>query len=147
MFIRALALLAVLLTAGCQSARFYTQAIGGQWQIISERETITKVIREEPPDSSLTEKLQLVQEVIAFAETNLALPADRQYRAYVDLKRPYVVWNVEATPEFSLESKSWWYPFVGSLEYQGYFKKQMAVDYAKQLKEEGYDVFVGGIPA
>lgn len=147
MFFRAAILTAVMLGTGCQSTRFYTQAIGGQWEIISERETITKVIREEPPNSPLTDKLRLVQGIIAFAQTNLALPAERQYQAYVDLKRRYVVWNVEATPEFSLDSKSWWYPVVGSLEYQGYFKKKQAVDYAKRLREEGYDVFVGGVPA
>lgn len=127
--------------------RFYTQAIGGQWEIISERETITKVIREEPDDSDLTTKLELVQAILRFAETNLALPAGGQYQAYVDLNRPFVVWNVEATPEFSLESKSWWYPFVGSLEYQGYFKRDIAMAYANKLKTEGYDTFVGAVPA
>jgi len=147
MFIRAGILIAVLLGTGCQSMRFYRQAVAGQWEIISERETITKIIREEPSDSRLTPKLKLTQAIIRFAETNLNLPAGLQYQAYVDLKRPYVVWNVEATPEFSLESKSWWYPIVGRLEYQGYFREQMALDYAGQLRSEGYDVFVGGVSA
>jgi predicted aminopeptidase len=147
MFFRGLILLAALVGCGCQPARFYTQAIGGQWEIISGRETVTKIIREEPPTSRLRSQLELVQQLRAFAATNLALPAGRQYEAYVDLKRPYVVWNVEATPEFSFESKSWWYPFVGRLEYQGYFRKELAVDYAAKLRAAGLDVFIGGVNA
>jgi predicted aminopeptidase len=65
----------------------------------------------------------------------------------VDLHRPFVVWSVEAAPEFSLEPKAWWYPFVGSLEYRGYFSEQSARDYAARLQHKGYDVYVGGVEA
>jgi predicted aminopeptidase len=58
-----------------------------------------------------------------------------------------VVWNVEAAPEFSLEPKSWWYPFVGSLDYRGYFSESGATNYAAWLEKKGYDVCVGGVEA
>ncbi len=63
------------------------------------------------------------------------------------MHRPFVVWNVEAAPEFSLEPKSWWYPLVGSLEYRGYFSKQGAQKYGAWLQAKGYDVYVGGVTA
>jgi predicted aminopeptidase len=63
------------------------------------------------------------------------------------LDRAYVVWNVFAAPEFSLEPKSWWYPIVGRLEYQGYFREDLAVDYARRLRARGMDVHVGGVDA
>ncbi len=144
---RGLILVAALLSCGCQSTRFYTQAIGGQWEIISKRETVSKIIREAPAESRLKSQLELVQRLREFARTHLHLPAGKQYEAYVDLERPFVVWNVEATPEFSFESKSWWYPFVGRLEYQGYFKKDLAVNYARKLQADGLDVFIGGVDA
>ena len=72
---------------------------------------------------------------------------DGHYEKYADVHRPFVVWNVEAAPEFSLEPKTWWYPFVGSLEYRGYFSERGAQKYAARLQKKGYDVYVGGVTA
>src|SRR5207253_9039726 len=66
---------------------------------------------------------------------------------YVDVHRPFVVWNVEAAPEFSLEPKSWWYPLLGRLDYRGYFSKKAAQKYSDWLTRKGYDVFMGGVEA
>lgn len=38
-------------------------------------------------------------------------------------------------------------PLVGRLKYQGYFQREAALAYAGRLREEGFDVFVGGITA
>ena len=95
----------------------------------------------------LKERLELLVDLRAFANHDLKLPVDGHYRKYVDVHRPFVVWNVEAAPEFSLEPKSWWYPLLGSLEYRGYFSKQGATNYATYLRKQGYDVSVGGVEA
>jgi predicted aminopeptidase len=89
----------------------------------------------------------LLENLREFAKTNLALPVDNHYLKYVDVHRPFVVWNVEAASEFSMEPKSWWYPLVGSLEYRGYFSKSGATNYAAMLRRKGYDVTVGGVTA
>jgi predicted aminopeptidase len=83
----------------------------------------------------------------SFAEKDLKLSVDGHYQKYVDVHRPFVVWNVEAALEFSLEPKTWWYPFAGSLEYRGYFSEQGARGYAARLQKQGYDVYVGGVEA
>jgi predicted aminopeptidase len=57
------------------------------------------------------------------------------------------LWVVNAAPEFSLELKSWWYPFVGQFEGRGFFNKQQAKDLANELRRQGYDVVVSGAPA
>jgi predicted aminopeptidase len=54
---------------------------------------------------------------------------------------------VEAAPEFSLEPRTWWYPFVGSLEYHGYFSERSARNYAARVQKKGCDVYVGGVTA
>ena len=72
---------------------------------------------------------------------------DGHYRKYVDVHRPFVVWNVEAAPEFSMEPKSWWYPLVGSLDYRGYFSERGAQRYGRWLEKKGYDVYIGGVEA
>jgi predicted aminopeptidase len=62
---------------------------------------------------------------------------------YVD----YVVWNVFAAPEFSLEPKTWCFPVAGCVAYRGYFDEQDAQRKAARLREDGFDVAVGGVPA
>jgi predicted aminopeptidase len=139
--------LALVASSACQTTRFYTQAIGGQWQLLSQKQPIPEVIGHTPETSPLREQLQLAQEIVAFAESELGLPVKGAYQDYVDLDRRYVVWNVQAAPEFSLESRTWWYPIVGSLEYRGYFKEELAIEHAERLKRDGEDVHVGGVAA
>jgi predicted aminopeptidase len=133
--------------AGCQTLSFYGQAIKGQYQIVAHRKSIEKLIADPHTPPRLKEQLALVQNLCSFAQTNLKLPAEGQYRKYVDLQRPYVVWNVQAAAPFSLQPKTWWYPLVGSLEYHGYFSERGATNYARQLQAKGYEVNVDGVEA
>ncbi len=140
-------LLAVLATTGCQSLGYYGQAIKGQYEIVARQESIEKLLADPHTPAPLKAKLQLVESLRAFAAKDLKLPVDGHYQKYADVRRRFVVWNVEAAPEFSLEPKSWWYPIVGSLEYRGYFSERGATNYAARLRKKGYDVYVGGVQA
>jgi predicted aminopeptidase len=142
----ALGLLLVALS-GCQTFSFYRQAIKGQYQLLAHQEKIDKLIADPQTPARLKQKLQLLERLRLFAEKDLKLPVNGHYKKYVDVHRPFVVWNVEAAPEFSMVPKGWWYPLVGRLEYRGYFSEQAARDYAERLKKKGYDVFVGGVEA
>lgn len=148
---KALTVLALILVviglSGCETLRFYKQAVKGQYQLIAGKQSIDKLLTNSQTELRLKKQLQLVQNLRAFAERDLKLPVDDHYRKYVDVHRPYVVWNVEAAPQFSMEPKSWWYPLVGSLEYRGYFSERAAQHYAGKLKKKGYDVYVGGASA
>ena len=148
---RALALIgftaAAVAATGCETARYYGQAIGGQWELVSRKQPIADLVRDAPDTCPLRERLQKVQAILAFAESRLGLPVDGAYSDYVDLGRPYVVWNVLAAPEFSLQARTWWYPIVGSLEYRGYFDKDLAVEHAERLRRNGEDAYVGGVAA
>jgi predicted aminopeptidase len=136
-----------LVITGCRTFGFYRQAIKGQYQIVTSQEKIETLIAEPQTPVRLKEKLVLVQKLRAFASADLRLPVDGHYQKYVDIHRPFVVWNVEAAPEFSLEPKTWWYPFVGRLDYRGYFAEPGATNYAQALRERGYDISVGGVAA
>src|SRR6266481_6272700 len=137
----------LLAVSGCQTLSFYKQAIKGQYQLLAHRQPIEKLIADPQTESRLKQKLELLQKLRAFADHDLKLPVDGHYSKYVDVHRPFVVWNVEAAPEFSMEPKSWWYPLVGSLEYRGYFSEENANKYAAWLRSKGYDVYVGGVEA
>ncbi len=133
--------------SGCETVSFYKQAIKGQYQLFAGQEPIDKLIANPQTEPKLKKQLELLHDLRTFADKELKLPVDNHYRKYVDVHRPYVVWNVEAAPQLSMEPKSWWYPLVGSLEYRGYFSKSAAQHYGETLRKKGYDVYIGGASA
>jgi predicted aminopeptidase len=135
------------LITGCGSMGYYRQAISGQYEILGRREPIESVLARTNTSPALREKLQLVLSLRKFAEHELSLQTDGHYAKYADLGRRYVVWNVYAAPEFSLEPKKWWYPVVGKLKYRGFFSEKDARECGAKLAREGYDVYVGGVDA
>src|SRR5262249_37643748 len=147
-WLAAVLLLAIVAAvAGCQTLGYYGQAMKGQYQIFAHRQPIGKLIANTNPPLRLRQQLELLQKLRAFAAGELKLPVDDHYLKYTDVHRPYVVWNVQAAPQFSLEPKSWWYPVVGSLEYRGYFSESGATNCAGRLARKGYDVYVDGVEA
>src|SRR5437773_522045 len=137
----------ILIMSGCRTLSFYGQAIKGQYQLLAHRQPIEKLVADSNTPARLKSQLELLQNLRAFAGKELKLPVDGHYTKYVDVHRRFVVWNVEAAPEFSMEPKTWWYPLVGSLSYRGYFSERSATNYGAALHHKGYDVFVGGASA
>jgi predicted aminopeptidase len=138
--------LAVLLS-GCSSVGYYAQAVKGHCQIVSRQKSCEKLLASTNTPPELKARLQLAADLCAYANRELGLPAKGAYTRYANLERPYVVWNVYAAPEFSLTARTWWYPFVGSLDYRGYFNEAMARSYADKLAKRGSDVYVEGVEA
>ena len=142
-----LAIVATVLLSSCQALQFYGQAITGQISILNQRRPVREVMDDPASPEDLKEKLALVLEICEFAQNDLFLPAGGNFRNYIDLGRPYVVWSVFAAPELSLTPRKWCYPIVGCMTYQGYFSKESARDYGRRLARQGYDVYVGGVSA
>lgn len=133
--------------AGCRTADYYGQAMSGQMEIWRKQVPVEEILAAGDEEVEVRRKLVLIQDLRVFANESLGLPAGDDYTKYADLGREHVVWNVIAAPEFSLESKSYWYPVVGSLEYRGFFKEEAADAFAGELVAQGYDVYVGGVDA
>jgi len=108
---------ACALLVGCGTP-YLMQAAGGEWHVLHERVPI--------------------DEVIADPHTPPAVG---------DIGRQYVVWNVVAAPQFSVEPKRWCFPVAGCVAYRGYFHEQSARDFALALEAQGFDVAVDGVPA
>jgi len=133
------------LFSGCQTLSYYRQAIAGQYQILSHQKAIRELIEDPATSPDLKAKFQLVLKLRQFAENEMHLPANGHYLKYVDLHRPYVVWNVYAAPALSLEPKTWWFPIVGRASYRGYFSEKNAQKYGQKMERENLDVYVSGI--
>ncbi len=139
----------ILLTnlIGCSSLSYYSQAVAGQTALLWHRKDIALIISDPDTDESIKKKLQLVTNLLEYAEDSLGFPVGDTYSSYVETGKPYIVWNVFAAPEFSLQMETFCYPIAGCVSYRGYFDENRANQYAATLKDEGYDVFVGGVAA
>ena len=140
-------MLVSLAVYGCESARYYSQAIQGQVRILQARRPISEILTDPESPAFLRERLTHILAVRQFAENELKLPAKNHYLTYVDLKRPYVVWNVVAAPEFSLAPKTWCYPVVGCAAYRGYFDAGQLAAYAGELRQQRFDTYIASVPA
>ena len=137
----------LVIVSGCESMRYYSQAVAGQLSLISKRQDINDVINDNKTDALLKQRLQQVQNMRLFAEKTLLLPVGDSYSSYVDIERDYVVWNVYAAQELSLKPKTWCFPITGCIAYRGYFSLEPARKKARELKDQGYDVQLGGVRA
>ncbi|RJG08111.1 aminopeptidase [Noviherbaspirillum cavernae] len=135
------------LTVGCAQLGYFVQAAHGQFSLLSEARPIDEWLANPAVGDKLKDKLAKVKEIRKFAAQELALPDNDSYTTYADLKRQYVLWNVVATPELSLEPRQWCFPVAGCVNYRGYYSKDEAQAYAKELRREHFDVQVGGVPA
>jgi len=57
------------------------------------------------------------------------------------------VWNVFATPAYSIKAINHCFPIAGCVAYRGYFSQAEATREADRLRAQGNDVSVGGVPA
>jgi predicted aminopeptidase len=133
--------------AGCDSLAYYRQAIGGQLEILEAARPVDAWLADPATPDDLRARLDLARRIRDFASRELGLPDNKSYRSYAELGRPFVVWNVFAAPEFSVDPKQDCFPFTGCVSYRGFFSEQDARRHAARLKSQGYDVYVGGVPA
>jgi predicted aminopeptidase len=131
----------------CSSIGYYSQSIEGHLDILHAARPIDDWLDDPATPEALRQRLERVRAIRRFAAHDLGLPDNSSYTTYADLKRPYAVWNVFATPELSLQLRQWCFPVVGCVSYRGYYLKADADLYAQALRENGDDVYVGGVPA
>jgi predicted aminopeptidase len=136
-----------LLLSGCETVAYYSQAVGGQWQLWRQRQPIEQLLVDSRTDAQLKQRLSRVKAIRQFASERLLLPDNDSYRYYTDLERPYVVWNVVAAEAFSVQPVQWCFPIAGCVSYRGYFTEQAAMNYADKLAGQGYDTYVAGVAA
>ena len=135
--------LVVISSGGC----YLLQSAQGQLSLMSKREPIAGVIDKPSTPPALRAQLEAVRTIRDFAIHELRLPDNGSYRSYADVGRPYVVWNVVAAPEFSVDAKEWCYPVVGCVAYRGYFSEQRARRFGAQMRSHGLDITVDGVAA
>ncbi|WP_062386346.1 aminopeptidase [Pseudomonas abietaniphila] len=146
-FRRGVPMLAILLLSGCSSLSYYTQLASGQLALLRAREPVSEIVADPQRDPKLRERLLKSQQAREFASQHLHLPDNQSYRLFADIHRPYVVWNVFATGEFSLDPVTHCFPIAGCVAYRGYYDQNAARGEAALQKLDGKDVYVSGVEA
>lgn len=138
---------AILGLSSCYSFGYYAQSVTGELELLAKRRPIASLVKTSRTPPELKRKLATVLRLRAFATEELGLPDNPSYLSYAHIDRKFVVWNVFATPEFSLGPVKWCFPLIGCTSYLGYFSEDRARVSASELAEQGHDVYVGGVTA
>ena len=128
--------LGYLVRAGC-----------GQADILWKRRPIRQVLGDPAVAPSVKARLEHVLEVQKFARSGLHLRPGTSYTLYSDIGRDAAAYNVSAAPELGLKPHTWWFPFVGTVPYLGFFTKEEAISKAMELQKEGLETAVSSVSA
>ena len=142
-----LAAAAVCLGSGCASLGYYAQAANGHLQLLGAARPVADWTADPATSEPLRQRLRLSQRMRDFAVSDLLLPDNDSYRRYADLKRSAAVWNVMAAPELGLTLKTWCFPVLGCVGYRGFYGREAADALATELRGQGLETLVYGVPA
>lgn len=134
-------------TSGCSSLGYIGQSVAGHLDLMRRARPVDQWLADDGTPEPLKRRLALTQRMRDFAVRELHLPDNASYTRYADIGRPAVVWNVVATPELSLQLKTWCFPVMGCVGYRGYFDKAGADALAAELRAQALEVDVYGVPA
>ena len=103
----------VCISPGSCQISYLSQAVAGHLRIMGAAKPIEKILKKDTLDPGLRDKLQMVLDVHVFAVRVLALPDNKSYTRYSPIRDEYPGWNVFCAPEFSIQPKTWCFPFAG----------------------------------
>ncbi len=145
---RRLSLLTLLLfsPSGCLTLAYITQAAAGQQDLNRRARDIEPLVAQRRVDARTRRLLSQVAVIKRFGEAH-GLSATNNYRKYVRVDPPALVWVVSASDPLSFRSKSWSFPLVGSFTYLGWFHLKDAKRFAASLSRMNLDVDLRGSSA
>ncbi|MES2801472.1 MAG: aminopeptidase [Bdellovibrionota bacterium] len=135
-----------LLLSSCQLG-YYMKSARNQFSMMASRIPVDEALEKMPLTETQKNKLRLSQQAREFAFHDLHLKQTKNYDSYIDLKRPYVTWVVNAAYKWEMKNYQWSYPVVGDMPYKGFFSEEEAKEEAAGLEKEGLDTNVRGVSA
>ncbi|MBK6263616.1 aminopeptidase [Marivirga sp. S37H4] len=112
----------------------------GQWKVINEAEPLNFYLNDKAVPDSVKYKIHLVNDIKNYAKQYLEMPVEGQYDKMFDQKGKDILWVITASLPYKLESYHWEFPFLGKVEYKGFFDEAKALHLKKELQAKGYDV-------
>lgn len=139
--------LATVAVSSSLSGCYVIKQGAGQAQLLLSRTPVEKVVALPETTQEAKDKLALINEAKVYAEQTIGLRETKNYQEFVKLDRDAVSYVVSAAPPDKLEAYTWWFPIIGAVPYKGYFDRAEAVALQDELKGQGYDTILRGVPA
>ena len=136
-----LTLLSAALLAGC-SPVYVFKAAAGQARLLVHRRSIQRTVDDPKTSVELRAKLRVVLDARDFGFDVMGLKRRSDFSTWTPIDRECVTFLAEAAPRLSLEPYQWYFPFIGSFPYKGYFKQADAEAEAQAMERRGYDATV-----
>jgi predicted aminopeptidase len=136
----ALALLLYLLLA--PTGRYLVRAGWEEAKILARRRAIADLIEDPATPAPTRDKLRLVLAARAFAQDSIGLRTRKSFTTYSQLQHDTLVLVLSGAYRDRLESHTWWFPIVGRVPYKGFFDFRAARAAAKQLNDDGLDIYL-----
>ena len=138
----------IILLNACSPKYIYKASVQ-QIEILTKREKISDVLKENDKtkfSSEEFEKLKLVLEVRDFSQT-IGLKPKNSYLYYTKLDKENLGYLLMASKKDAFALKTWWFPIVGSVPYKGFTTLEDAKKEAFKLENKDYEVFIRPITA
>ena len=117
----------------------------GAWEeakILSRRQPISEIVADPRTPNDVRSKLKVVLAARQYARDTLKLKTKDSFTTYSRLDHDTLVLVVSAAYRDTLKPYTWWFPIVGTVPYKGYFDFNAAKRDAKNLFDDGFDVYV-----
>ena len=116
----------------------------GQIHIVRNARPVEEVLADATVPDSVKTKLELVQEIRAFAFDSIGLSPNKNYTTFYDQKGQRLIYVVTASKPFAMEPHLWHFPVLGNVPYKGFFDPEKAKAEYFRLRAQGLDADIGG---
>ena len=134
--------LGVLWLISAPTACYLSRGAWEEAKILSRRQPIAEVIQRPATPNDVRQKLKVVLAARQYAKDSLKLRAKDSFTTYSRLDHDTLVLVVSAAYRDTLKPYTWWFPIVGRVPYKGYFDFAAAQRDARELYDDGFDVYV-----
>ncbi|MBU0639110.1 MAG: aminopeptidase [Planctomycetes bacterium] len=135
------------LAGGCAEVRYLSIVAAGELDVLLNSRPIEDVLTGESLTDEQTRRLELIVAAREFARARLSLEVGDSYSTFHDTHGQTLAYNLSAARQDSLTPKSWWFPFVGEIDYLGFFSLAEGEQAEAWLKREGYDTALRAVDA
>ena len=130
---------ASVLASTC-NACYVARSTWFQAELLLAREPIESVRASGELTPAQLEKLDLIRDVKDYGGSIGLLATENYERIAWSWDR--TIWNLSACEPLSFESKTWWFPVVGTVPYLGFFRRKDANKWLNTLADKGLDVYL-----
>jgi predicted aminopeptidase len=131
--------LIVLSSCNIRLVNYGIAQLKGQLHIVCKARPIEDVLNDSSVPDSLKAKLVLVGEVKKYAVDSLGFKLSKNYTTVYDQEGKPSLWVLTAAERFRLKAYHWDFPFLGRVEYKGFFDYEKGKKEERKLAEAGYD--------